>query len=100
MEEFKTNGGDAEGSVEDVSVDAGLRGRSVGSGLGSSTSGLCRGIGTAGVGQSVANELGDNGNGLGRTVVVGGLVHGLEAGFLAVVEASGELDLGNRARTY
>ncbi len=89
--------GDAEDSVEGISLCAGLRGggrRSSASRLARVLGGL---VGGARVRQGVADELGDDVDVLSGTVVEGLLVDGLERGLLAVVKADAEFDLGDGA---
>ena len=86
-------GSDAEGSVEEVGLLAGLGSAGVGRGLSSLASGLCRSVGTARVRQGITDELGDDVNALGRTVVVRREVGRLKRSLLAVIETGSERDL-------
>lgn len=84
---------DTEDSVEGISLGA----RSNLSGGSGSTSLLadilCLLVSAAGVGQSVADELGDDADILSRSVVERGLVSGLEGGLATTIDSCSEADL-------
>jgi len=86
---------DAELSVEAISLAAGLGCTGVGSSLSLGANALGSVVGSARVYEGVAHELSYDSDGLGRPVVERRLVDGLEARLFAIIEASGELDLGD-----
>jgi hypothetical protein len=67
--------------------------------LGGSAGLLSIGSGLTLIPQTITDELRDDGDLLGRSMVEGGPVDGLEGVFLAAVEARTELDGGVGART-